>query len=58
MAQMPDGDEKAFVPVVFSGKDEEADTEKKMIEELSGDFFQQLRGFYYTAQTSSIRSKP
>ena len=52
---MPDGDEKAFVPVVFSGKDEEADTEKKMIEELSGDFFQQLRGFYYTAQTGSIR---
>lgn len=26
-----------------------------MIEELSGDFFQQLRGFYYTAQTGSIR---
>lgn len=26
-----------------------------MIEELSGDFFQQLRGFYYTAQTGSMR---
>lgn len=26
-----------------------------MIEELNGDFFQQLRGFYYTAQTGSIR---
>ena len=26
-----------------------------MIEELSGDFFQQLRGFYYTAQTGSVR---
>lgn len=26
-----------------------------MIEELSGDFFQILRGFYYTAQTGSIR---
>ena len=26
-----------------------------MIEELSGDFFQQLRGFYYTAHTGSIR---
>ena len=26
-----------------------------MIEELSGDFFQLLRGFYYTAQTGSVR---
>ncbi len=26
-----------------------------MIEELGGDFFQQLRGFYYTAKTGSIR---
>lgn len=26
-----------------------------MIEELGGDFFQQLRGFYYTAQTGSVR---
>ena len=26
-----------------------------MIEELSGDFFQQLRGFYYTAQTGGLR---
>lgn len=29
--------------------------ESVMIEELSGDFFQQLRGFYYTAQTGSVR---
>ena len=26
-----------------------------MIEELGGDFFQQLRGFYYTARTGSVR---
>ena len=29
--------------------------ESVVIEELSGDFFQQLRGFYYTAQTGSMR---
>ena len=28
---------------------------EQMIEELSGDFFQQMRGFYYTAHTGCIR---
>lgn len=32
-----------------------SNSERAMIEELNGDFLQWLRGFYYVAQTGSIR---